>query len=85
VDVIPATGTAYHTTNIEDGIALADDALRAEFERKYPEAWTRIQARRGYMQDVIGIQLKPEVLPFSNMPAYLPPFWLAPDCAMRVS
>lgn len=85
VDVIPATGTAYHTTNIEDGIALADETLRAEFERRYPEAWGRIQQRRAYMQDVIGITLKPEVLPFSNMPAYLPPFWLAPEYAMRVS
>jgi hypothetical protein len=35
------------------------------------------------MQDVPGIQLKPEVLPFSNVPAYLPPFWLAPHRAMR--
>jgi len=25
------------------------------------------------MQDVLGMQLKPEVLPFSNIPAYLPP------------
>ena len=25
-DIIPATGTDYFTTNIEDGIALADDA-----------------------------------------------------------
>ena len=25
VDIIPATGTPYFTTNIEDGIALADD------------------------------------------------------------
>ena len=30
VDVIPATGTDYFTTNIEDGIALADEALRSE-------------------------------------------------------
>ena len=84
VDVIPATGTAYYTTNIEDGIALADAELRAAFAHHYPEAWSRIQARRSFMQDVLGIQLKPEVLPFSNIPAYLPPFWLAPQRAMRL-
>jgi hypothetical protein len=84
VDVIPATGTRYFTTNIEDGIALADEQLRADFERKYPEAWTRIEARRAFMQDTLGIQLKPEVLPFSNIPAYLPPFWLSPHRAMRM-
>ena len=29
VDVIPATGTGYFTTNIEDGVALADAGLRS--------------------------------------------------------
>lgn len=85
VDVIPATKTAYHTTNIEDGIALADEALRLAFEQKYPEAWWRIQRRRTFMQEVLGIRLKPEVLPFSNIPAYLPPFWLSSQRAMRVA
>ncbi len=83
VDVIPATGTNYYTSNIEDGIALADEALRAAFAAQYPEAWGRIQARRAFMHDALGITLKPEVLPFSNIPAYLPPFLLAPQRAMR--
>ena len=46
VDVIPATGTEYFTTNIEDGVALADAGLRASFAAAYPEAWARIRARR---------------------------------------
>jgi hypothetical protein len=66
-------------------MALADDDLRAEFERKYPEAWGRIQARRRFMKDNLGIHLKPEVLPFSNVPAYLPPYLLSPQMAMRVA
>ncbi len=85
VDVIPAPNGPYHTTNIEDGIALADAALREAFETKYPSAWKRIQQRRTFMHDVLGIHLKPEVLPFSNIPAYLPPFWLSPQLAMRVA
>lgn len=84
VDVIPATGTPYFTTNIEDGIALADEALRNSFEREYPEAWGRIKARRHFMEHELGIRLKPEVLPFSNIPAYLPPYLLSPHQAMRV-
>jgi hypothetical protein len=82
VDVIPATGTPYFTTNIEDTIALADEALRAAFQEKYPEAWERVKKRRVFMQDVLGIVLKPDVLPFSNMPAWLPPYWLSPGKAM---
>lgn len=84
VDVIPATGSHYFTTNIEDGIALADADLRSVFERQYPEAWIRIQARRAFMQNALRIQLKPEVLPFSNLAAFLPPFWLSPNHAMRL-
>ncbi len=84
VDVIPATGTEYFTTNIEDGIALADETLRNEFARRYPDAWQRIGARRGFMRDSLGIELHPDVLPFSNIPAYLPPFLLQPDRAMTL-
>jgi hypothetical protein len=82
--VIPATGTDYFTTNIEDGIALADEVLRDDFSTKYPEAWDRIQARRRFMNDTLGIALHPDVLPFSNIPAYLPPFLLRPDRAMTL-
>ena len=84
VDIIPATGTDYFTTNIEDGVALADHPLREDFARKYPGAWARIQARRRFMQDALGIDLHPDVLPFSNIPAFLPPFLLRPDRAMTM-
>jgi hypothetical protein len=84
VDVIPATHSPWFTTNIEDGIALADAALRSAFATRYPEAWRRIERRRAFMTDVLGIRLKAEVLPFSNIPAYLPPFLLAPQKAMAV-
>jgi hypothetical protein len=83
-DIIPATGTRYFTTNIEDGLALADQSLSGAFAARYPEAWPRIQARRQFMADVLGIRLHPDVLPFSNLPAYLPPFLLRSDRAMSV-
>lgn len=84
LDIIPATGTEYKSTNIEDGIALADEALRAEFAQHYPEAWERTQARRHFMETALGIKLKPEVLPFSNIAGYLPPYILNPRLALRV-
>lgn len=84
VDIIPATGTDYFTTNIEDGIALADDELRGTFASDYPEAWERVQARRRFMKEALGIELHPDVLPFSNIPAYLPPFLLRPDRVMTM-
>jgi hypothetical protein len=85
VDIIPATGSPWFTTNIEDGIALADQSLREEIAANYPEAWARIEARRAFMIEQLGIRLKPEVLPFSNIPAFLPPFWLSRNTAMAVA
>jgi hypothetical protein len=84
-DIIPATGTAYFTTNIEDGLALADESLRAAFAGAYPEAWARIEARRAFMIGTLGIDLHPDVLPFSNLAAHLPPFLLRPDRAMTMA
>ena len=84
VDIIPATGTEYFTTNIEDGIALADGALRKSFAARYPAAWHRIEERRRFMSDELGIELHPDVLPFSNIPAYLAPFLLSPGQAMTM-
>jgi hypothetical protein len=84
VDVIPATGTDYFTTNIEDGIAFADGALRSQLAEQFPAAWERIEARRAFMADSLGIELHRDVLPLSNIPAYLPPFLLAPDRAMTI-
>jgi hypothetical protein len=85
VDIIPATGTPYFTTNIEDGIALADETLRADIARGFPEMWQRIEERRRFMRDLLGIDLHPDVLPFSNIPAYLPPFLLSPDRVMSMA
>jgi hypothetical protein len=84
-DIIPATGTPYFTTNIEDGLALADRSLRDAFATGYPGAWDRIQARRRFMSESLGIDLHPDVLPFSNIPAWLPPFLLRHDRVMTMA
>jgi hypothetical protein len=84
-DIIPATGTPYFTTNIEDGVGLADESLRAAFAAGYPDAWARIGARRRFMAETLGIDLHPDVLPFSNLAALLPPFLLRPDRAMTMA
>ena len=85
VDIIPATGTDYFTTNIEDGIALADEELRADLAARYPDVWRRIEARRAFMKEELGIGLHADVLPLSNIPAYLPPFLLRPEHVMTLA
>ena len=85
VDIIPATGTPWFTTNIEDGVALADESLRAAFAAAHPAAWRRTQARRAFMRDALGIDLHADVLPLSNIPAFLPPYLLRPELAMTIT
>ena len=85
VDIIPATGTEYFTTNVEDGVALADESLRSTFAAAHPAAWARIEARRRFMEGALGIALHPDVLPLSNIPGYLAPYLLRPDRAMTVT
>ena len=84
VDIIPATGSPWFTANMEDGIALLDERGRAEFAERWPQARERIQARRSFMQEELGIALHEEVMPFSNLASHLAPFWLSPDLAFTL-
>lgn len=77
-DIIPAAGPPYYSCNIEDGIALLDADGCAALRGEFPAVWQRIEARRAFMTDVLGIRLKPEVLPLSNLAGALSPYLLAP-------
>lgn len=83
-DIIPAAGAPYYGANIEDGIALLDERGRAELKDKFPDVVARVEARRAFMADVLGIHLKPEIMPLSNLAAGYPPFLLAPDRLMAM-
>jgi hypothetical protein len=84
IDIIPAVGAPYHSANIEDGIALLDENGRAELRDKFPDVADRVDARRAFMADVLGIRLKLETLPLSNLAAAYPPYLLAPDRLLAV-
>jgi hypothetical protein len=77
--VIPEPLRTGWALNCEDTVAFADAAWRAEIEVRHPEASARIGARRAFMRDVLGVDLPDSILPLSNIPLCLPPFWLAPD------
>jgi Xaa-Pro aminopeptidase len=78
VDVIPSSPT-YASTRMEDGVVLADENLRQQLKDAFPDCYARCQKRRKFMADVLGIELPEEVLPLSNIPAIVPPFFLAPN------
>jgi hypothetical protein len=77
MDIIPISNGPFCYANAEDGIVLADAALRAEIACHYPECWSRMKARRAFMKDSLGISLDESVLPLSNIAGWLPPYGLA--------
>lgn len=76
MDIIPVSKREIVCCNMEDGIVLADEQLRSDWANRFPPSWARIQKRRDFMINQIGINIKPEVLPLSNMPAYYNPYLL---------
>lgn len=82
MDIIPSV-SGYGGTGAEDGIAIANRHLREEICREYPAAWRRIEQRRNYMQKYLGIMLKEEILPLSDICGYMRPLLLNHNYAFR--
>jgi len=78
IDVIPTPLPLGQALNCEDPVTLADPALRAALAARHPATMARIDARRAFMRDCLGVDVKPTILPLSSTPLYLPPFWLRP-------
>lgn len=77
-DIIPAPMPAGHALNCEDGVILADAALRDDRQKRHHAVFGRVEARRTFIRDLLGVELKPSILPLSSTPLCLPPFWLTP-------
>jgi Xaa-Pro aminopeptidase len=78
VDVIPSS-PVYASTRMEDGVVVADTDLRRQLQTAFPDCYARCQKRRRFMTEVLGFELPVEVLPLSNIPAIVPPYFLAPN------
>jgi Xaa-Pro aminopeptidase len=79
VDIIPAPLRVGHALNCEDLVVFAGQALRDELGTRHPAVAGRIAARRSFMREAIGIDLKDTILPMSSTPLCLAPFWLKPN------
>lgn len=75
-DIIVAPRPPYFGANAEDGIVLADEALRAEIAEKYPEMWARFERRRRYVREALGVAISDDVLPMSDILGYYRPLLL---------
>lgn len=75
-DIIPSR-EGYAGVSAESTCALADQELRLEIERTYPQMWGRICKRRKYVKDELGIELSEDILPLGGTMAYMRPFLLS--------
>ncbi|NMB39351.1 MAG: hypothetical protein GX994_07270 [Firmicutes bacterium] len=83
-DLIISPKEPYFGANLEDGIVLADQALRDEIRSLSPQTWRRFERRREYISRILGIQLREEVLPMSDLAGYYRPFLLNKDLILTV-
>jgi hypothetical protein len=82
MDIIPVSTGPFCYTNVEDGVILADDILREELQNNFPEMYARMQERRRFMIEDLGLELDTCVLPLGNTPAYLTPYILEPELTL---
>jgi len=83
-DVIPSN-SVYFSTRMEDGLAIADAALRAELAAGYPAAFARMEARREFARRTLGLPMAEEHLPLSNMFGLVAPFLLRPNVVFSLA
>ena len=70
----------YLGVHIEDGIIIADKAMRNRITELAPKCMARMLERQRFMREVLGIRLRDEVLPTSDIAGLLFPFLAKPDC-----
>jgi hypothetical protein len=84
-DIIPTPLPPGWAVNCEDPLIFADKELRGKLDSEYPAVSARIEQRRKFMTQELGIEIADEVLPLSSMPAYFPPLWLSPSKGLALT
>ncbi|WP_091264843.1 M24 family metallopeptidase [Alkalibacterium thalassium] len=83
VDFIPSQ-TGHNGVSAESTVLLADDELKQAIRVDYPDMWKRIESRRAYLRDELGIQLPEDVLPMAGTLAYYRPYMLNNEYALTI-
>jgi hypothetical protein len=83
-DVIPSHPD-YYSSRMEDGYALAGAELQAELRRDFPALMERCAARREFMRGTLGLAVRDDVLPLSNLCGMVAPFVLRPEMVFALS
>lgn len=83
VDIIPSI-KGMAGTSAEGSVVLANEKLQQNIRKSYPELWTRIENRRSYVTQVLGIELNKDILLMGNATPYLRPYLLDEKNAVNI-
>lgn len=67
-----ALGLGVH---VEDGVILADEKTREKIRELAPDSYERMLERQRFMREILGINIKDEVLPTSDLCGIFHPFY----------
>ena len=82
-DVIPSH-PLYGSTRMEDGYVLADAALRADLDARFPDVAARCAARARFMRDIIGLDVPETLLPLADTCGVIAPYLFEPGLVMTL-
>ncbi len=80
-DIIPSV-PGYGGVSAESTVCIAGQELQERIHREYPLMYARMQKRREYIHEHIGICLSEDVLPMCNTMAYMRPLMLGREAAV---
>lgn len=81
IDIIPSQ-PGMGGVSAESTVVLADAELKTKIQEEYPEMWERMQKRKGYLENELGICLSEDVLPMCGTVGYLRPYLLNKEQAL---
>ncbi len=61
VDIIPVPMPNGWSLNCEDAVTFADKELRRDLRLRHPQVFERIEARRAFVRDEIGVEIRDSI------------------------
>ena len=83
VDIIPSK-QGMAGVSAESTVVLADEALKLQIQKEYPEMWERMQQRIHFLKHELNIDLSDDLLPMCSTVGYLRPYLLNKEYALAI-
>ena len=83
VDIIPSK-QGMAGVSAESTVVLADEALKLQIQKEYPEMWERMQQRIHFLKYELNIDLSDDLLPMCSTVGYLRPYLLNKEYALAI-